>query len=118
MQLRQDSPIEMTITPRGSNYVKMITMVNDIPDWLKRITYGLVGHGSKCVVLAEGKTNAIVKSPGSFWSDNSGRHYGEVQFLLVEKNAREGIGLIEGKTLQSGGRANKAKLTEWRKLVI
>lgn len=86
------------------------------PEWLRRISYGL-SDAKKNIVLAENDHSAIVKLPGGFWSDNGGRHYGEVSYMLVRKDARASVGLIEGKELQSGGRVGKKKLAEWSKLL-
>jgi hypothetical protein len=83
------------------------------PEWLKRITYGL-SEGKEISVLIEGKKCAVIKIPGGFWSDNGGRYYGAVSYDLVRKDSREAVGVIEGETLQEGGRVGKTKLAEWK----
>jgi hypothetical protein len=85
------------------------------PEWLRRITSGLVG-GRKTRVLLENERYAIVQSPGANWSDNGGVHYGATAYYLVDKqaNMRNSVGLLDCREIQSGGRA---KLAQWKGLL-
>lgn len=84
-------------------------------DWLYNITYGLSDCG-KIRVLIDGTRFAVVQSPGAKWYDNSGGHYGQTSFRLVDKEQqlRKGYGLLDCHELQHGGRA---KTTQWKRLV-
>lgn len=83
------------------------------PEWLRRITYGFSEHNQ--VVLFENETCAVVKSPGGYWSDNSGRHYGKVSYTLVKRDARDAVGLLDGVELKSGGRLVSVVVKDWVK---
>jgi hypothetical protein len=84
-------------------------------DWLYQITYGLA-ECRKIRVLIDGTRFAIVQTPGGKWYDNSGGHYGQTSFYLVDKQAqlRKGYGLLDCREIQQGGRA---KTAQWKKLV-
>jgi hypothetical protein len=90
-------------------------MMNQQPDWLYNITYGLA-EGRKTRILIDGIRFAVVQSPGGRWGDNSGTHYGATAFYLVDKQQvlRKGYGLLDCKELQHGGRA---KTAQWKQLV-
>jgi hypothetical protein len=91
-------------------------MLHELPDWLYNISYGLAEHRYLRILL-EGTRYAVVQIPGGTWFDNSGGHYGQTTFYLVDKQAtnyRKGIGLLDAKELQHGGRA---KLAQWKKLI-
>ena|SRR5271166_5873683 len=87
------------------------------PDWLYQITYGL-SEARKIRVLLENDRYAVVQSPGGMWWDNSGGHYGKASYDLVDKRKldtyRKGVGLMDCKEIQHGGRA---KLAQWKKLI-
>lgn len=99
------------------HHVLVLGQVSDQPEWLYQISYGLASY-RKLRVLFETERHAIVHSPGERWWDNSGGHYGGVAFYLVDKGAiatyRRGVGLLDTKELQVGGRA---KLAQWKTLI-
>jgi Lar family restriction alleviation protein len=91
------------------------------PEWLQKMTVG-IAEARKYVCMLEGERFAIVKSPGGHWGDNSGRHYGSVEFEVVDKQHPlayvVGQGIMRASTrIKYGGRINKTHKDLFKQLV-
>jgi len=88
------------------------------PEWLRKQALGFE-DGHKWSVFIDGKDFAVVREPGSYWSDNGGRHYGAVAFHLTKKveiptNAAMAI---RRALPHDGGRVSKEKKAYWEMIV-
>jgi Lar family restriction alleviation protein len=91
------------------------------PEWLQKMVVG-ISDPRKFVCMLEGERFAIVKSPGGRWGDNSGTHYGAVEYMIVDKQHPQansiGQGIMRaGISLKNGGRINKTHKDLFKKLV-
>lgn len=91
------------------------------PEWLQKMVVG-IAEARQFVCMLDGERFAIVKSPGSRWGDNSGTHYGAVEFMVVDKQHpdanRVGQGIMRASTsLKHGGRINKTHKDLFKQLV-
>ena len=93
----------------------VVTPSNEQPDWLKRITSGLV-EASEIRLLIDGNKYAVIQIPGGNWSDNGGTHYGPTEYIFVIKGSDRNC-LRDSKIIKVGGRKTKALMNEWKTLV-
>jgi hypothetical protein len=89
------------------------------PEWLRAMSC-CVSEGSQYKIIVDGVRFAVVQLPGGTFMNGRVKKYGPTNFDLVDKmgEPRNGTGIMRCNVgLQHGGRANKAKRAEWKKLV-